>query len=215
MLSRISAYVRRHHVALLALFFALGGTALAAGNNLLPRNSVGTAQVVNGSLQKVDLSRKAITALKGNRGAQGLAGAVGAKGPTGAQGPKGEKGDAGTGGSGVAFNRTEDFGLDDLPAGSYQIIGKVGSTGGTGTVVLACNLLATPSGGGSPTTLDHADTRGNTDAGITKVVVPVQALVTFSVTQDLFMQCTTTGDGTPILTDPQLSAIAVGAIHSP
>jgi len=56
MLRGIAAYVRRHHIALLALFFALGGTAVAASNSLLPRNSVGSAQVINGSLQKKDLA---------------------------------------------------------------------------------------------------------------------------------------------------------------
>jgi len=52
-------YLARHHVALLALFVALGGTAVAASNALVPKNSVGSAQVINGSLQKADLSRKA------------------------------------------------------------------------------------------------------------------------------------------------------------
>jgi len=60
MLRGIAAYVRRHHIALLALFFALGGTAVAASNSLLPRNSVGSAQVINGSLQKKDLAGKAV-----------------------------------------------------------------------------------------------------------------------------------------------------------
>jgi len=63
MLRGIAAYVRRHHIALLALFFALGGTAVAASNSLLPRNSVGSAQVINGSLQKKDLAGKAVKAL--------------------------------------------------------------------------------------------------------------------------------------------------------
>jgi hypothetical protein len=45
MLRGIGEYVRRHHVALLALFVALGGTAIAAGNGLLPKNSVGAAQL--------------------------------------------------------------------------------------------------------------------------------------------------------------------------
>ena len=71
MLRGIAAYVRRHHIALLALFFALGGTAVAASNALLPKNSVGSAQVINGSLQKKDLAGKAVKALKGNRGATG------------------------------------------------------------------------------------------------------------------------------------------------
>jgi hypothetical protein len=91
MLRGIAAYVRRHHIALLALFFALGGTAVAA-SNVLPRNSVGSRQVINGSLQKGDLSVKAVRALKGNRGAQGAPGAAGPQGPAGSQGAKGDQG---------------------------------------------------------------------------------------------------------------------------
>jgi hypothetical protein len=82
----ILQYVRRHHLALLALFVALGGTSVAATNALLPRNSVASPQVVNGSLLKADLAKKTIKALKGNRGPRGL---EGPKGATGAQGPAG------------------------------------------------------------------------------------------------------------------------------
>jgi hypothetical protein len=92
MLRGITAYVRRHHIALLALFFALGGTAFAAGNALLPKNSVGSKQVINGSLQKADLSGKAVKALKGNRGLRGTQGTPGPAGPQGPQGPQGPVG---------------------------------------------------------------------------------------------------------------------------
>lgn len=91
MLRGIAVYVRRHHIALLALFFALGGTAVAA-SNALPKNSVGSAQVINGSLQKKDLAGKAVKALKGNKGARGVRGAAGPKGPTGPQGIQGLQG---------------------------------------------------------------------------------------------------------------------------
>jgi hypothetical protein len=84
-----TTYLRRHHVALFALFFALGGTSLAAATALLPANSVGTRQVINGSLQITDLSKSARTALKGNRGAEGSPGASGAPGAPGAQGAPG------------------------------------------------------------------------------------------------------------------------------
>jgi hypothetical protein len=85
-------YIKRHHLALLALFFALGGTSFAAGTALLPRNSVGTRQVINGSLLTNDLSKAARTALKGSRGLRGPAGAQGARGPTGATGAQGLQG---------------------------------------------------------------------------------------------------------------------------
>ena len=86
------SYIKLHHVALFALFFALGGTAFAAGNALLPGNSVGTKQVINGSLQANDLSKTARTALKGNRGPTGPAGAQGAQGATGTTGATGAQG---------------------------------------------------------------------------------------------------------------------------
>jgi collagen triple helix repeat protein len=100
MMKGFTRYLRRHHVALLALFVALGGTSVAAVK-MLPANSVRSAQVVNGSLQTVDLSRQAAAALKGQRGAPGAKGAAGAAGvpgaagAAGAQGPQGPKGDAG------------------------------------------------------------------------------------------------------------------------
>jgi len=92
MLIGTASYIKRHHLGLLALFFALGGTAFAAGNALLPGNSVGTKQVINGSLQTSDLSKTARTALKGNRGPTGPAGAQGAQGPQGAMGAQGVPG---------------------------------------------------------------------------------------------------------------------------
>jgi hypothetical protein len=92
MLIGIASYIKRHHLALFALFFALGGTAFAAGNALLPGNSVGTKQVINGSLQANDLSKTARTALKGNRGPTGPAGPAGARGAQGATGATGAPG---------------------------------------------------------------------------------------------------------------------------
>jgi hypothetical protein len=55
-------------VSVIALFVALSGTSYSAVTKLLPKNSVGPAQVVNGSLQKADLARTTIKALKGNEG---------------------------------------------------------------------------------------------------------------------------------------------------
>ena len=55
-------------IALVALFVALGGTSYAA-TTLLPRNSVGTKQVVDHSLLKADF--KAGQLLAGPRGSTG------------------------------------------------------------------------------------------------------------------------------------------------
>jgi len=92
MLGKTASYINRHHVALFAPFFALGGTSFAAGNALLPGHSVGTKQVINGSLRTNDLSRTARTALEGNRGLRGPAGPAGARGAQGVQGAAGAQG---------------------------------------------------------------------------------------------------------------------------
>jgi hypothetical protein len=77
-------------VSLIALFVALGGTSYAALK--LPANSVGSAQVINGSLQTADLAKKTAAALKGKPGRQGPQGPPGASGAAGAPGPAGKDG---------------------------------------------------------------------------------------------------------------------------
>jgi hypothetical protein len=107
MIKRLATYLWQHHLALLALFVVLGGTSYAAVN-ALPKNSVGSKQVINGSLQTLDLSKKARKALKGNRGPRGFTGAQGAKGATGAQGIQGIQGIQGPAGP---------FPSGDVPSG--------------------------------------------------------------------------------------------------
>ncbi len=83
------AYLRRHHIGLLALFIALGGTSYAAAK--LPRNSVGTAQIRSGAVTDAKLA-KAVRDQLQRAGSPGPAGAQGAKGDTGARGQAGEPG---------------------------------------------------------------------------------------------------------------------------
>ena len=71
MLSRALQHLRRYVVVYVVLFVALSGTSYAATAKLVRKNSVGSAQVINGSLQKVDLSKKAAAALRGTTGPQG------------------------------------------------------------------------------------------------------------------------------------------------
>jgi hypothetical protein len=85
-------------ISLIALFVALGGTSYAA-IALVPKNSVGSAQVINGSLLKKDLSKKTVAALKGNRGLRGPAGPQGAAGSAGAAGDAGPAGATGAAGA--------------------------------------------------------------------------------------------------------------------
>jgi hypothetical protein len=111
-MKKIGKHMRGHFVAYLALFFALGGTSIAAVN-ALPKNSVGSAQIKNGAIQKVDLARRTVSSLRGLRGtagAQGPAGPQGSAGTQGAQGSKGDKGDTGAPGSALAYAHVNEDG---------------------------------------------------------------------------------------------------------
>jgi hypothetical protein len=77
------AYIGRHHVALLALFLALGGTSFAAASY------VSGSQIKPHSIPKNRLTNKAIKSLKGNLGPQGRQGPTGPQGQQGAQGANG------------------------------------------------------------------------------------------------------------------------------
>jgi hypothetical protein len=63
MLGGIAAYARRHHLALLALFLALGGTSFAAANALAP-NSVGTKQLRKNAVTSSKIRKNAINGTK-------------------------------------------------------------------------------------------------------------------------------------------------------
>lgn len=87
-------------VACIALLVALTGTGVAAVSQLVPRSSVGTAQlkndavvsakVKNGSLRRADFKSGQIPAgATGPAGPAGAAGAAGPAGPAGAAGPAG------------------------------------------------------------------------------------------------------------------------------
>jgi hypothetical protein len=84
----LATHVRRNLVAYLALFVALGGTSYAAGSKLLPRNSVGSNQVINRSLLAKDFKKGQLPkGARGPAGAKGATGSQGAKGTTGVAGP--------------------------------------------------------------------------------------------------------------------------------
>jgi collagen triple helix repeat protein len=105
MLKNSSKHLRQHFVAYLALFVALGGTSMAASNALVPKNSVGTAQVINHSLLKKDFkSGQLPRGARGPAGPRGLAGAQGAAGPAGPAGAAGAQGPAGPVNLTYAFN---------------------------------------------------------------------------------------------------------------
>ncbi len=61
-LRTVLAYVRRHHMGIIALFVALGGTSYAATR--LPSNSVGSGQIQAGAVSAAKIRDGAITAEK-------------------------------------------------------------------------------------------------------------------------------------------------------
>jgi hypothetical protein len=105
-------HLKGNAVAYVALFVALGGTSYAASQ--LPKNSVTSTQIKDGSVKNADLAKNGITSSRIKDGSitssdlatgvvttgpAGPQGATGATGQTGPQGEKGEKGDAGRDGA--------------------------------------------------------------------------------------------------------------------
>jgi hypothetical protein len=86
-------HLRSNLIAYLALLVALSGTSYAAADKLLPANSVGTKQVINGALLKKDFKPGQLPrGARGLQGSPGPAGRQGVQGPAGAQGAQGPAG---------------------------------------------------------------------------------------------------------------------------
>jgi hypothetical protein len=98
---RLRAYLRTHHIGLLALFIALGGTSYAA---TLPRNSVGATQLKKNAVTSAKVKNSSLLA-KDFKAGQLPAGQAGPKGDPGAAGAKGDAGLNGTAGTARAYGR--------------------------------------------------------------------------------------------------------------
>jgi len=141
-------------VGAVALLVALGGTAFATVAATLPRNSVGSPQVINQSLKRVDVAP--LQAPRGLRGLKGLAGPAGPAGPGGGAGAAGAAGAAGPIGPTDDYSRfvngpitiptslTTIANLNVGQAGKYVLFAKVyGSyVSGAGTLAVTCRLVA-------------------------------------------------------------------------
>jgi hypothetical protein len=133
---RFATHLRRNLVAYLALFVALGGTGYAAGGKLLPRNSVGSAQVINSSLLAKDFKKGQLP--RGPRGALGPGGAPGAPGAAGSAGAKGVTGARGATGpqgpnaASINYKTTENVTDRKLATiGPWEIWAQCDHQGGT------------------------------------------------------------------------------------
>jgi hypothetical protein len=141
-------------VGAVALLVALGGTAFATIAATLPRNSVGSPQVINRSLKRVDVAP--LQAPRGLRGLRGLAGPAGSAGPGGAAGAAGAAGQAGPIGPTNGYSRfvngpiafptslTSIANLSIAQAGKYVLLAKVYGSylTGAGSLKVTCRLVA-------------------------------------------------------------------------
>jgi hypothetical protein len=200
-------------LAALALFVALGGTSYAVSK--LPKNSVGSEQVRDGSLTAADLSAGAASSgPRGPRGAQGPAGAPGATGPQGpAALPKGyvDRLDGllsvpaqspGTLAATAASLR--------LPAGHYglQFTAHAYVESG-GRTFIACRL--TGPGGGLTTSTTAL---GATEQPAQQAALALADVTAFDGTQTVSVTCSTVaGTGSVKLVDARLVALPLSAIE--
>jgi len=97
MSAKFTTYLRRHHVALLALFLAIGGTSYAAAK--LPTNSVATKQIKNGQVKKADLGTDSVTSPKVKDGSLQARDFAAGQLPGGPRGPQGDQGKPGADGA--------------------------------------------------------------------------------------------------------------------
>jgi Collagen triple helix repeat (20 copies) len=103
-------------VSTLCLVLLLGGGTAYAATQLLPKNSVGSAQIKQGAVTPAKLSPAAKQSMTGATGPQGPKGEPGPRGEIGPRGEAGQKGDTGAKG---------ETGLQGTP-------GPKGNTGDTG-----------------------------------------------------------------------------------
>jgi hypothetical protein len=152
---RVISYLRRHHLALLALLVASAGTSYAAV--ILPAGSVGSAAIKTGAVSVAKLHANAVNSSKvadhsllakdfkagqlpqGTRGQTGPAGQIGATGATGVAGATGAPGGQGAPGPSAAAFATQDTAQTRFDIGStyYPIVSltsaDVHSAGDPGT----------------------------------------------------------------------------------
>jgi hypothetical protein len=139
-------------VALVALFVAVGGTSYAAV--ILPKNSVGTAQIKDGAVTKGKIAKRTVAALRGQRGPRGAIGPAGATGPAG---PQGAQGPSGNGSNGQFFGDGTNPAVQGLSPGNGA--GIYGNSVGVG-VYGQGNYIGTRGLGGMYGVVGDAGTGG-------------------------------------------------------
>jgi Collagen triple helix repeat (20 copies) len=205
----VGRYLRQHHIALLALFLALGGTSYAATAH--GGSSGRLYACVTQRFHTVNLTTASATCPRGNvkiswnrtgppgprglRGASGATGRRGPQGPAGAQGPTGAKGAVGAQGPAGAKGNAGDAGPQGIagPVGPQGVAGAVGAPGppgpagaDTGTAMVArittaSSCLTLPNSGCS----DFGSPMGTSESSNTESDVAMVSPNTPLVARDL------------------------------
>jgi len=200
-------------IASLALFFALGGTAIAAHHYLI----TSTKQIKPSVLKN----------LKGNAGKTGKTGPAGPAGPSGAAGASGTKGELGPSevyevqlkedSAQQTKNNVRTLKLTGLPAGTYAIYGKAVLKPEEANVGQAeCTLIVEP--GGANQNDDTAFVPLNT-ANEELLTLNTELTHTFASTGEAEVNCTTTGDKFKVIYErgeegTRIIAIRVNTAHT-
>jgi hypothetical protein len=110
-------------IASLALLVALAGTSVAAVSVVLPRNSVGNAQIQNNAVTSAKVKNASLLRADFKAG-QIPAGAAGPAGPAGAAGPAGPAGPAGAAGPGAKWALVKGDGTIVAQSGGITLTSK-------------------------------------------------------------------------------------------
>jgi hypothetical protein len=120
-LSRLARYIGRHHLALLALFVALGGTSYATVLNV-PRNSVDTQHLKRNAVKAAKIAPNAVRTAHVLNGSLLVEDFRAGQIPQGPKGDKGEKGDKGDPGATRVVVRTQSPCPNGLPTNVHCVM---------------------------------------------------------------------------------------------
>jgi hypothetical protein len=191
-------------MATLGVFIALGGTSYAVSK--LPRNSVGTAQVRDGSLQRRDLAVSA-RGSRGPRGSQGPGGSPGERGPSSVRIATPGDGVALAGAAGV---QTEVRRMDGVPAGAWLLsfLGSPRLTADTGLHTI-CDLKVN-----GDVKASGATVVGNSANASQEAELIVETALTQASPFNITVDCSQNSLSSPtvVLNRPQIVAVQVGGV---
>lgn len=189
----------------LALFIALGGTSYAVTK--LPRNSVGSGQVRDHSLQRKDLAPGAVSQRRGPRGPQGPAGTPGERGPSSLRFAAAGK-DVALSGTANVLSQVRR--IDSVPAGSWDLrfIGSPRLVVDTGLHVY-CYIKVN-----GDVVATGATVVGNFSNASQEAVLPIETAVTRDAPFNVTVECLQNSPSSPpvVVNRPQIVAAQVSEV---